>query len=481
MASVVVTGGLWTATLAVNAAVIPPLPSPHISPSAPADTPLPGNPLISSWPDQAVRPVRPCSSPSLASGAVQLLSVRRRIPSESPDLIDPWAPCRVYVSSHTGNYVLRSDNAGQSFETVLQGGSPASLLLSGVSAPAPGAVAVFDTEGMRAILKSTDDASTWRQYGTDLPITGSSASNCIVCLQALVFAPSDPNIGYAVLNAYSSAIFRTSDGGQTWTARGTPGPLMTMFGHGMARQQPIIIDPRDSNHAYAVVDLSTAVAIVETRDGGQSWQQVNTPRHDAPDHVMVTATGAVYLAYGAADTAASLLSTGPQLLARFSDGGQWSSLPVPAGTVSAWSIGFDPQNGSQGVFAGVKADPNHGPQLVLADSHDGFVTVDDVRTVALPNSLPSKCGQCFVDLMPDAFGDFYVDAEAGVPGTPDPVGEALLALRLPLIAVHGAAANSPPGPAPTGNPGCRPAPSPMTASPFCTRIPGTTHLKRTRP
>ncbi|HMC68358.1 MAG TPA: hypothetical protein VKJ07_04315, partial [Mycobacteriales bacterium] len=215
----------------------------------------------------------------------------------------------------------------------------------------------------------------------------------------------------------------------------------------------ITVDPGDPRHLYAVAGVKTVVdSLFESRDGGTSWRQLNVPRNDAPAAVVVSATGALYVAYGEADETPPPPSGAPQLLMSADDGANWSTVNVPIAAASAWAFGVDPNDGSRGMFAGVAEDSSRGWLLILADTHDGFRTVDSLRTLVLRKPAPSApCppyDDCSITVLPDRLGDFYVDVVAGDGSTTadEKVTELLVAVHGPLATLADGAIVAPPPP-----------------------------------
>jgi photosystem II stability/assembly factor-like uncharacterized protein len=127
----------------------------------------------------------------------------------------------------------------------------------------------FGNAGM-GIFKSTDGGSTWTQLAEGLPSI----------LQAnIAIAPSDPNILYATVAPGQGAIgfYKSTDGGAHWfqATRGAGAPegpaqdMRPLARIGGGDLPTITVDPKDPNVVY-----SASVVMWRTLDGGLTWSAV---------------------------------------------------------------------------------------------------------------------------------------------------------------------------------------------------------------
>jgi photosystem II stability/assembly factor-like uncharacterized protein len=87
---------------------------------------------------------------------------------------------------------------------------------------------------------------------------------------------ADPNVVYAIIQAKEGGVFRSNDGGKTWTRVNDEMKLRQRAFYYMA----IFGDPKDANTAYAPqVD-----ALWVSHDGGKTWKRLRTPHGD--NHVV---------------------------------------------------------------------------------------------------------------------------------------------------------------------------------------------------
>ena len=85
-------------------------------------------------------------------------------------------------------------------------------------------------------------------------------------------AASSPNIVYAIMQAKEGGVFRSNDGGKTWTRVNSEWKLRQRAFYYMT----IYVDPKDPNTVYAPeVD-----ALWVSRDGGKTFKKLKTPHGD---------------------------------------------------------------------------------------------------------------------------------------------------------------------------------------------------------
>jgi len=130
---------------------------------------------------------------------------------------------------------------------------------------------IVDLEGS-GIWKTTDGGDTWQQ----LPSTANG--EILTAINRIVVDPADPDVLVVCSNTtYShlgtkggertSGIFRSTDGGNSWTRSFDPD--ITFGTTTDNRVQQIVADPTNFQRLYATVN---EVGVVRSLDGGQSWQ-----------------------------------------------------------------------------------------------------------------------------------------------------------------------------------------------------------------
>ncbi|HET7619710.1 MAG TPA: hypothetical protein VFK20_14485 [Vicinamibacterales bacterium] len=128
----------------------------------------------------------------------------------------------------------------------------------------------------RGVFKTTDGGKTWQRSLFADPNTGCSG---------LSMDAKDPNVLVAGMwqvemhtwamfsGGPSSAIYRSQDGGATWTK---------IEGHGLPKSPvgkiDVAIAPSDSNRVYALIQTADQGSLWRSDDAGANWQVVNWQR-----------------------------------------------------------------------------------------------------------------------------------------------------------------------------------------------------------
>ena len=113
------------------------------------------------------------------------------------------------------------------------------------------------------ILKSTDGGNTWTNYPG--PFTGGSGGGARI--GGLAAQPNNSSVvlaGIGCCATVASGVYRSADGGQTWT-------LVLNVNNG-AQAYNVIFDPNTPNTAYASLDSS---GVYKSTDGGVTWTAAN--------------------------------------------------------------------------------------------------------------------------------------------------------------------------------------------------------------
>lgn len=119
------------------------------------------------------------------------------------------------------------------------------------------------------IYKSTDGGDTWNELTDGLP-TNPDLKGRI----GIAISESHPDIlyaYYAMPNGPISGVFKSEDGGETWTAKSIAGitnvPYIWWFGK-------IFVNPTDPDDIYV-----TSLTMHQSQDGGDSWAEVFENAH----------------------------------------------------------------------------------------------------------------------------------------------------------------------------------------------------------
>jgi photosystem II stability/assembly factor-like uncharacterized protein len=193
---------------------------------------------------------------------------------------------RVLVGTRKGAFILASDGARRDWtvEGPFFAGWEIYHLKGSPAAPAR----LYASQGSswfgQVIQRSDDGGRTWTAVGNKFVYDGEPGTHqwydgtphpwAFERVWHLEPSPTDPDTVYA--GVQDAALFRTTDGGQTWHE------LAGMRGHGSGPQwapgagglclHTILIDP--SNAARMFVAISAAGAF-RTDDGGATWKAIN--------------------------------------------------------------------------------------------------------------------------------------------------------------------------------------------------------------
>ncbi len=196
-------------------------------------------------------------------------------------------------SSGWGNGVYRSSDGGETWKHV---GLPRSFAIARIAVdpkdPATAWVAALGNlwapGGERGLYRTTDGGGSWKKV-----LSAPPPHDALVGAADVVLDPSDPRTVYAALyarrrspwafeygagltGADAGGIFKSSDGGATWTklGRGLP-PLTGRIGLDLARSSPRVlyaVVQSDAGGTSGIEDIrSREGGVFRSDDGGQSW------------------------------------------------------------------------------------------------------------------------------------------------------------------------------------------------------------------
>jgi len=117
---------------------------------------------------------------------------------------------------------------------------------------------------------TVDGGKNWKKLNQgDFPVKGELGR------VGLSIAGNDPRVVYALVEAGTSALLRSADGGETWkVVNDRPGIAVRPFYYGDIR-----VDPENENRLY---NLQIGLSVSE--DGGKTFASVSNPAKVHPDH-----------------------------------------------------------------------------------------------------------------------------------------------------------------------------------------------------
>lgn len=249
---------------------------------------------------------------SLDGGATW--SVLYRDPQGAPIAVlalDLKSPDTLYIAINPVNSgpdsqskVMKSTDAGATFRAIMQGIVPDSVwgLIPTIGAlaidPANSATLWLGVSG--AMYRSTDAGEHWLRNppGTDplpppIPVPGLDGFWGLV--SRILVDATQPNrvfvpgrVYACCINRPGTGLYRTDDGGVTWTQGGT-GPVA-----GSSGPMAPALDPRNGNVLFA----PWYHGLARTTDAGATWQEVALPQEYLPDKFVESAfdvNGALYV------------------------------------------------------------------------------------------------------------------------------------------------------------------------------------------
>jgi photosystem II stability/assembly factor-like uncharacterized protein len=182
-----------------------------------------------------------------------------------PLAVDPQNPDTVYGS---GDGVAKSVDGGHSWTTNHRGlvnTSISSLVI------APGSPAIFYAGGYGRVFKSTDRGKTWRASSSGFEATTTVATLAVDPQHSQTIFAGDPWSGPG--GARSSGLFKSIDGGLTWSTVHTGFPENAV--------QAVAIDPQRPSTVYVGACKGGcgvwSGTLLKTVDGGATWRAITLP------------------------------------------------------------------------------------------------------------------------------------------------------------------------------------------------------------
>jgi photosystem II stability/assembly factor-like uncharacterized protein len=204
------------------------------------------------------------------------------------DAVSTSDPNRVYqitrIAASSPNFFRRSGNGGNTWSIKVSGIDPAdpkNFYPPFVMDPANSSRLLL---GTNRVYESTNGADLW----SPISAPGSGGWTAGDNIDAVAAAPSDINTLYATAGGH---VFVTTDRGSSWQQRDVPGLADAHF-------RALLVDPSNSLNAYAVRDRFGSGHVFRTNNGGQTWSDISGDLPDVPANTIVADLAANVLYVG---------------------------------------------------------------------------------------------------------------------------------------------------------------------------------------
>ena len=254
--------------------------------------------------------------------------------------VDPQTPSTVYIG--TGNGAFKSTDGGTSFTPVRTGLPTDYVNVLAINTQSPATVYAGTQNG---VFATTNAGTGWTAASNGLALTS---------VTAVAVDPLAPTTIYAGTTV--SGMFKSVDGGDSWTAINTGVPPTGNSGLHFPSITSLAIDPLAPNTVYAGTQFTQNSGVLKSTNGGATWANSAT---GIPDFLGVSA-----LAIDPQVTStifAGLVTSG--LFKSTDGGGHWSVVagvptnahvtslsiavaPLPSGGISALAVTTD----GNGIF-----------------------------------------------------------------------------------------------------------------------------------
>jgi uncharacterized repeat protein (TIGR01451 family) len=315
-------------------------------------------------------------------------------------IVGGGTPSRLVVANAQG--VMRSTDAGTTWVESTTGPIASGLNTKMATTNAPNAkVFAYTTGGSDGLFSTTQD-NGWQRY--DLANAHSLVGQYLFGQSVIAIKPGSPQTVY--IGAFNVGMFRSDDGGHTWTGPGTG--LQTLAPYTIA------FDPTNSSIMYTSVTSTTTTpapaGLYRSTDGGVTWapRSVNLPEVIGLRLVVDPADGnRLFLAANQ-----GFSSPGIGGLYRSVDGGvNWTQ---SFNGMDVRDVAIDPSD-SHRVYAatalGLSVSTDGGDSFAL-NTPFSIITSLPASAVAVDPVIPTTIYAASVD--PDAGGLFHHDVSSHI-------------------------------------------------------------------
>ena len=185
--------------------------------------------------------------------------------------VDSQQPARLYAATSLG--IFKSSDGGESWKLALpglpeNGFSAVTIDPRNPSIVYAGEICNFGPCDPR-VFRSANGGETWIPGVALVP-----HQPCSWSIGYVVVDPQDPSTVYATTsdcNAFGGSLWKSRDGGMTWTNRNSRGSLILSVIDG----SPLAVDPQNPSTLYTGILGRVGYGIGKSTDGGETWNPVN--------------------------------------------------------------------------------------------------------------------------------------------------------------------------------------------------------------
>jgi photosystem II stability/assembly factor-like uncharacterized protein len=243
--------------------------------------------------------------------------------------MDPAHSGTIYLGAAQGG-IWKSTNSGNTWTPLTD--NQTSLATGSIAVDSSGIVYVGTGEGNLScdsyygagILKSTDGGTTWSRLGATTfgsstiskIIINSNNQNTLVVSTSFGVTDSSTNSCVRIHTGGSPGIYRSTNGGSTWTQ-------VYSDSSGVS---DLIADPSNSQVLYAG-ERNVAAGVLKSTDGGMTWNALATQPLSSPGRIALGITSKPSTTLFVATSN----NTGGMLFKSTNNGTSWSSVNTPTG------------------------------------------------------------------------------------------------------------------------------------------------------
>ncbi len=235
------------------------------------------------------------------------------------------------------------------------------------------------------LYKSTDGGETWTNISSHKGLPKGTWG-----IVGVAVAPSNTDKLYAIIENAGGGLFMSADGGESWTRTSNDNNIRQRAWY----YSKVFVDPRNENLVYC-----PNVQFMRSRDGGRSFQAMNTPHGDHHDlwidpengnRMIVADDGGAQVSFDGANNWSSLSNQPTAQFYRVSTDNSYpyrilgaqqdnSTVRIKSRTFGSGITDRD-WEGTAGAESGyVQADPLN-PEIVYGGNYGGYLSRLDHRT-----------------------------------------------------------------------------------------------------